>query len=110
MTIEIMDPVTLGLSGAAGPVGTTVGSSTKRKYTKVTAFNGTGGPATLRIFLVPDGFPVTVLTQYVDYDMAVKETYNCPECIGAALLAGGKMYASGAGISLSSVSSDLLNS
>lgn len=108
MTIEIMNPVALG--GAAAAVGTTVGASTKRKYTKMTAYNGTGAVATLKVYLVPAVGTASALTGYIDYDMAIRETYNCPECIGAALAAGGQLWGSGAGVSLSAVANDTINS
>lgn len=107
MTISIMDPVLLAGLLAVGSV---VPGSTKRKYTKATCYNGTAAPVTLMLCLVPAAGVANTLTQYVNYSLAPGETYLCPEIVGAALQAGGQMWASGVGLSLSAVASDTINS
>lgn len=104
MTMDIMEPI-LG-TAAAVAVGTVVGASTKRKYTKCIAYNGTAGVVVIEIYLIPPLGAVGVLTKYLKYPLAVDETYLCPEIIGASLNAGGQMYIKGLGVSFSAVAND----
>lgn len=107
MTLAIIEPV-LG-TGVPALIGAAVPAATKRKFTKCTAYNGTGAPVSIKVFLIPSGLAADAAHCYVDYDLAVRETYNCPEVIGAALNAGGSMQVQGLGVSFSAVATDMIN-
>lgn len=104
MSIIIIDP-SLGLAGA-NSIGPTVPANTKRKFTKCTAYNGTAAMVPIKIFLVPSGKVADASTCYVDYDLQPRETYTCPEIVGAALGTGGTLQVLGTGVAFSAVSSD----
>lgn len=104
MTINIIDPV-LG-TGAVTAIGTPVPTNIKRKFTKCAAYNGTGAMVPIKIYLVPNTKAADTSTCYVDYDLQPRETYNCPEIVGAVLGAGGQIEVLGAGVAFSAVSSD----
>lgn len=104
MTITVIDPVTG--TGVAAVIGTAVPTSTVRKFTKCTAYNGTGATVTINIYLVPTGKAADSSTCYVDYDLQPRETYTCPEIVGSALKVGGNIEVLGPGVTFSAVASD----
>jgi hypothetical protein len=107
MTITVIDPV-VG-TAAATPIGPAVPASTTRKFTKCTAYNGTGATVSIKVYLVPDTRVADTTTCYVDYDLQARETYLCPEVVGAALKANGTVQVLGLGVTFSAVASDTSN-
>lgn len=103
MTIIIFDPAI-----GTGTLGTAVPAATKRKFTKCTAYNPTGAVVSIKISLVPSGGSAAN-SVYVDYDLSPRETYNCPEVVGAALGPGGTVSVTGAAVIFSAVASDSVN-
>lgn len=107
MSITIIDPV---VAAAGTPtLGTAVPVGTKRKITKMSAYNGTGAVVTIKVFLTPSGVAASNANCYVDYDLSPRETYMCPEVVGAALNAGGNIQIQGADVTFSAVASDTVN-
>lgn len=104
MTITIIEPV----MGTAVPIiaGVAVPSGIKRKFTHCTAYNTAVAVIQIKIYLVPADQTVGVTNCYVDYDLQPRETYTCPEVVGAALGTGGTLQVLGAGVAFSAVSSD----
>lgn len=105
MTITIIEPI-MGTAVAA-IAGQVVPVATKRKFTHCTAYNTTLAVVHIKIYLVPADQVVNVVNCYVDYDLQPRETYTCPEIIGAALGAGGTLQVLGVGVSFSAVASDI---
>lgn len=108
MSLVIIEPV-LGTAVAA-VIGLEVPASTKRKFTKCLAYNSTVAAVPIKVYLVPAGLAADTTHCYVDYDLQPRESYNCPEIVGAALNAGGTLEVLGLGVSFSAVASDISNS
>lgn len=108
MSLVIIEPV-LG-TAAASIIGATVPASTKRKFTKCLAHNSTVAAVPIKVYLVPAGLAADDTHCYVDYDLQPRESYNCPEVVGAALNAGGTLEVLGLGVSFSAVASDTTTS
>lgn len=104
-SITIFDPV----AGTNAPVllGNTVASGIKRKFTKGTVYNSTAAVVPIKMYLVPKAQAASTTNCYVDYDLQPRETYNCPEIIGAALGEGGQLMVTGVGASFSAVATDI---
>jgi hypothetical protein len=62
--------------------------------------NTTAGVVALTVYRVPSGGSATAGNTLISArNIAVGETYNCPELINKALEAGDKLYAKGLGLS-----------
>lgn len=108
MTITVIDPVV----GTADPavMGSAVSVNTIRKFTKCAAYNSTTSAVPIKVFLAPANQVADDTHCYVDYDLQPRETYLCPEVVGAALKEGGTIQVQGLGVSFSAVASDTNNS
>jgi hypothetical protein len=104
MTITIFNP-TLG-TGSVDILGAAVPAGKVRKFTKCTAYNGTGATVPIKIYLVPQGESPSSTNCYVDYDLKDRETYTCPEVVGGALGVDGTIQINGPGVGFSAVASD----
>lgn len=96
-------------AGAATIQGAVVPIITKRRVTKMTAVNTTGGSVTLKVYNVSASGAADTVSIILSYPLSADETYLCPEAIGAGLNSGGAIYAEGDGISFSYVGVDTAN-
>lgn len=101
MTTTVIDPI-FG-TGTPASLGSTVTS--QQKITKCVAHNPTGATVTIKVFVVPASQSADNQHLYVDYDLAARETYLCPEVIGYVMNNGGVIQVQGLGVSFSAVTS-----
>lgn len=104
MATYVFDAVQLTASSDVH--GINVPTGYRRKYTKFTVFNDTGAPVTLEIFLCKSGSVASSATQVIGRVLENQETDALPELIGATLLAGGNLRASGLDLAFSYVAED----